>query len=158
MTFAESFLLTTYSDRPDLWPVISDWHWRAWRPQVPFETVLGALRERHENGDGVPWGLIALDGEKPVATTEIKINEMREVPEHRWWIGEVFVLPEFRGGGLAERMVRCAMDHARGLGLTELALQTAHLDGGLYGRVGFRPVRVITREDGMVQLLMRAEL
>ena len=59
------------------------------------------------------------------------------------WIGDVFVLPERRGVGLAKWLMECITTHPELQGLRRwmLATRDAH---GLYAQYGFSPLHVQT--------------
>jgi GNAT superfamily N-acetyltransferase len=56
------------------------------------------------------------------------------------WLGDVFVLPEYRGRGLGKWLMECVVKHPdlQGLRRWILATQDAH---GLYRRLGFTPLK-----------------
>lgn len=55
------------------------------------------------------------------------------------YLGDVYILDEYRGQGLAKMLMRCVMDHPglQGLRRFSLATRDAH---GLYEKFGFRPL------------------
>ncbi len=55
------------------------------------------------------------------------------------YLADVFVIPEFRGRGLAKALVRTIVDHpdVRGLQVVLLRTRDAH---GLYAKAGFGPI------------------
>ena len=56
------------------------------------------------------------------------------------YLGDVFVLPEYRGRGLGKWLIECVASHPRLQGLRRwiLATRDAH---GLYEKYGFRPLK-----------------
>ncbi len=65
---------------------------------------------------------------------------------HHEGVGEVkrmYVEPDSRGCGLSRRVLQALLDHARGVGLAEVWLETGSLQPqaiGLYESVGFTPL------------------
>ena len=55
------------------------------------------------------------------------------------YLGDVFVLPEHRGQGLAKWMVGCVLAHPDLQGLRRMMLGTSNAHG-LYSQVGFAPM------------------
>ena len=55
------------------------------------------------------------------------------------YLGDVYILDEYRGQGLAKMLMRCVMEHPELQGLLRFGLATrdAH---GLYDKFGFRPL------------------
>jgi GNAT superfamily N-acetyltransferase len=56
------------------------------------------------------------------------------------YLGDVFILPEYRGRGLSKWLMECIVTHPELQGLRRwiLATRDAH---GLYGRFGFTPLK-----------------
>ncbi|MBV6632704.1 MAG: GNAT family N-acetyltransferase [Alphaproteobacteria bacterium] len=155
--------MTPYSDRRDLWPRLARWHHDAWAlpGRMPEESEARFVA-RVLAPDPFPMGWIVFhqgNDAEPIGTVELKRHEMDEVPEREFWLGEVYVVEAERGKGIAAQMVRFAIDQARAIGLPELVLQTARMDGGLYKRLGFEPVRPVWVEaKGHSMLLMALTL
>ncbi len=67
------------------------------------------------------------------------------------WIGMVLTLPEYRGRGLARRLVGEILDRLRELGIAQIKLDATELGAGLYREFGFvdeQPVERWEREGG----------
>ena len=56
------------------------------------------------------------------------------------YLGDVFVLPEYRGRGLSKWLVECVMGHPELQGLRRWLLATSDAHG-LYGKFGFTPLK-----------------
>ncbi len=64
------------------------------------------------------------------------------------YLGDVFVLPEYRGRGLSKWLVECVLAHPQLQGLRRWVLVTADAHG-LYSRFGFKP---LARPEGFMEL------
>ena len=129
-------------DHPEHLPTIARWYYQAWGHEVAGMTVEKTteriLSELHR--DRVPVHLIAHEDGGIAGVAQLKSYEMDLYPEREFWLGGVYVDPAFRGRQLASRLVRLAEQKAREFGIDMLTLQTEHLDGGLYGTLGWQPV------------------
>jgi GNAT superfamily N-acetyltransferase len=83
-------------------------------------------------------------------TTEGQIGFARVVSDRATiaYVGDVFVLPEFRGRGLAKWLMECVMSHPELQGLRRWLLVTrdAH---DLYKQLGFQ---ALGRPEGFMEL------
>jgi len=106
-----------------------------WAKGIPAETV-----DRSIDGS-ICFAL--LEGERQVGFARV-ISDRATIA----YLGDVFVLPEFRGRGLAKWLVECVMPHPelRGLRRWILVTRDAH---GLYEQLGFKP---LGRPEGYMEL------
>ena len=76
-----------------------------------------------------------LDGERQIGFARV-ISDQATIA----YLGDVFVLPEYRGKGLAKWLIECVVSHPELQGLRRwiLATRDAH---GLYERFGFTPLK-----------------
>ncbi|MCC2670136.1 MAG: family acetyltransferase [Armatimonadetes bacterium] len=133
------------ADRPEAVPVVARWYFDEWgyiEPETSYEQTVERLG-RKLNRDRVPLTLLAVEGDAVLGAAALKIREMSIYPEREYWIGGVFVHPEARGRGIASALCRRLEGLARAFGIRELHLQTERLDGGLYGRLGWKEVEQI---------------
>jgi GNAT superfamily N-acetyltransferase len=97
-----------------------------WSRGIPAETVRRAI-------DGsIPFGLF--DGERQVAFARVITDRATFA-----YLSDVYVIEEYRGRGLAARLVRAMLAHPSLQGLRRWMLSTrdAH---GLYAKFGFVPI------------------
>jgi GNAT superfamily N-acetyltransferase len=87
-----------------------------------------------------------------VATLKMKVDHP-VVGGCSYWLSGVYVEPSSRHQGIATALCRKVVETARERGITELYLQTEHLDGGLYARTGWTLVQPY-RERGVEQIVM----
>ena len=128
----DGYVVSTDAERLDLEVVHAFLVESYWAQGIPRETV-----ERSIEGS-MPFGLYAASGEQ--------VGFARVVSDRATfaWIGDVFVLPDHRGKGLALWLMECVRDHPalQGLRRWMLATRDAH---DLYARVGFTPLADPTR-------------
>ena len=103
----------------------------------------------------VPLIVVAkVDGEV-VGAAQLKFREMDIYPDREHWLGGVYVLPTMRGKKIAEQIIARLVDIAEQLGVRELFLQTERLEGGLYGRLGWRPMEIVSYHGNQVRVMRR---
>ena len=138
-------------------PAVARWLIDEWWPEKTEQAVqelVTALGQRASRSV-VPIDLVAFIEQRVVGIATIKPHELQErFPDTHHWLGGIVVDPAARGRGVAAALTEHAVITARSLGIPTLHLQTEHLDGGLYARVGFRPWQQI-EHDGSQRLLMR---
>ncbi|TNC12894.1 GNAT family N-acetyltransferase [Methylobacterium terricola] len=134
--------------------------------RVPASSTLGkaALKLRHEVfvvEQGVPVE-VEIDADDPTATHFVALVEgeiagtLRVVfkPEHAK-IGRVVVHRDRRGSGIARKMMICAMDYCRGIGVGRFYL-TAQTDKlGFYEKLGFAAFGAEFMDAGIPHLAMK---
>jgi GNAT superfamily N-acetyltransferase len=98
-----------------------------WAKGIPSATVERSLAHS--------LCFVLLDGDR-------QIGFARVISDHATfaYLGDVFVLPEYRGRGLSKWLVECIISHPdlQGLRRWMLATRDAH---GLYERFGFLPLK-----------------
>lgn len=145
------------ADRPQDATTVARWYHGQWGHLTPDETVqtIAGKLERFMNRDRIPLLVLAVDGGAPVAAAELKFREMDIYPEKEHWIGGVFVSPGHRRRGIGARVVEHVVGIARRLGVQTLYLQTERLDGGLYARLGWRPLEQVNYKGLDVRVMER---
>jgi GNAT superfamily N-acetyltransferase len=145
------------TDRPDAARRVARWYFEEWgylHKEGSLEKTLEGVR-RYLNRGVMPYILLATDGDAVMGAAQLKYREMAETfPDYEHWLGGVYVVPEYRdravGSALADEIAR----RAPSCGVDTLYLQTERLDGGLYRKLGWKPItRVKVR--GPEVLVMR---
>ncbi|WP_049458913.1 GNAT family N-acetyltransferase [Stenotrophomonas maltophilia] len=108
-----------------------------------------------QDADGFPHLIAAFDGEQVVGAVQLKRREMQAFPQYEHWLGSVFVADSHRGRGLAGALVEQAAARAARMGVTDLYLQTEALDGGLYARLGWKPLQEADNRSHRVLVMVR---
>lgn len=128
---------------PHLAENLARWSWAEWQPIYiergqTFEHALKNYQER-TNIDRLPLALVALHEGELIGTVSLKFHDLDTRPELDPWLGGVFVLPEWRGRGIASRLMRRAVSEAARLNLPKLYLWTSSAEG-LYQKLGWQIV------------------
>lgn len=135
-----SYLVTTDPARVDLAVVHGFLTEAYWSKGIPLETVRRSIEL------SIPFSL--LESERQIGFARV-ISDRATIA----YLGDVFVLSEFRGRGLAGWLMECVLAHPELQGLRRwiLATRDAH---GLYLKSGFtglaNPERWMERWDGEV--------
>lgn len=120
------------------------WQHEAWGHLNP--TLSFAARCDEVRGDcgesGVPRVFVAMAGDRPVGTASLVVDDMEVRPELTPWLASVFVLPEWRGQGIASRLVRRVEEEAREAGIATFYLYTPDQQA-LYRRLGWAEREVL---------------
>lgn len=98
-----------------------------WAKGIPAATVAKSLKGS--------LCFAVLDGERQIGFARV-ITDRATIA----YVGDVFILPEFRGRGLAKWLMQCVVSHPdlQGLRRWVLATRDAH---GLYRQFGFTPLK-----------------
>ena len=108
-----------------------------------------------QDAEGFPRLIAAFDGGQLVGAVQLKRREMQAFPQYEHWLGSVFVATSHRGCGLASGLVEQAAAQAVRMGVCELYLQTEALDGGLYARLGWKPLQEADNRSYRVLVMVR---
>lgn len=140
-------------------PTVANWYFDQWGNEVPGETArrIEAKLAKFLNRGCVPLIVLATQEGKVVGSAELKFREMDIYPEREHWLGGVFVAPEARGKGIGSALAQKIADVACALNVPKLSLQTERQDGGLYARLGWKPVEHV-HHHGRNVLVMEREL
>lgn len=150
--------VVTLCDRPEFIPLVARWNWEEWSDLLPcdscgkFAEDLHALTRR----DGIPTTFLALEDGEPVATSSLIPDDLETRPELTPWLASLYVVPEKRGRGLGERMVKHAVEVARAFGIGTLHLYTPGREA-FYRRLGWEFLEA-THFRGKAITIMRQRL
>jgi len=145
------------ADHPELVHVLSTWFHDEWGKTNPSLTVEGIERQVQErlNRDKFPLCLVAFAKSKPVATATLKIREMEIYPHLEHWLGNVYVLPEYRNQGVGSQITEAAAGTARSLGVNTLYLYTRDREH-FYQRLGWELMEQAEYRGRMAFVMKRA--
>jgi GNAT superfamily N-acetyltransferase len=146
------------STRPDAVPLVARWWCDEWGLPQRHESLDAYLKEP-AGGDPerLPLHILALseDGVVGVATLKDK-NVLQQIfPGFQYWLSGVYVPPALRGKGIATALCRRIVDIACSKGISRLYLQTEALDGGLYAKLGWKPLECVRLEGPEVLVMVK---
>ena len=127
------------ADHPHLVPILSNWFLDEWgrnNPTLTMKSIEEAVRGRL-NRDRAPLCLVAFLDARPVATGSLKIREMETHPQFEHWLGNIYVLPEYRDQGIGSHVVEKVTDKAKQIGIHDLYLYTRNQEH-FYERLGWK--------------------
>ena len=148
------------ADRLEAVPQIARWWFDEWGHTRPGDSV-EALASRVRgllNRDQLPIQVVAILENRIAGVAVLKLHEMFDrYPEKDFWLGDVFVAPEFRGQGIGSALAMRIVEIAKSRGIGSLHLQTQNLTGGLYAKLGWEKIEQ-THYKGYDALVMVKQL
>ncbi|SHF70722.1 Acetyltransferase (GNAT) family protein [Modicisalibacter ilicicola DSM 19980] len=153
------------ADLPELRRLLADsphlsrvarWQHEQWGRLYP-ETSFRAWQEELRGicgTRGVPSVFLALEEGRPVGTASLVEDDMEVRRELTPWLASVFVLPEWRGKGVASHLVRRVEHEARQAGIERLYLFTPDRQA-LYRRLGWETHEALVYRGEEVTIMTR---
>ena len=135
---------------------VARWQHEQWGSLYP-ETSYSAWQKELRGlcgAQGVPSVFLALEEERPIGTASLVEDDMEVRRELTPWLASVFVLPEWRGKGIASQLVRCVEAEARQAGIERLYLFTPDRQA-LYRRLGWETHEALTYRGEEVTIMQR---
>ncbi|SDM27338.1 Acetyltransferase (GNAT) family protein [Modicisalibacter muralis] len=135
---------------------VATWQHEAWghlNTALSFEGRCDEVRSECGQG-GVPQVFVAMAGDRPVGTASLTVDDMESRPELTPWLASVFVLPAWRGQGIASRLVRRVEQEAHEAGIETLYLYTPDQQA-LYRRLGWVEREGMSYRGEDVSVMMR---
>ena len=147
------------ADRPEAIETVAQWYFQEWGHLQEVSSIRKTERilRRFLNRDQIPLILLAVKDEEVIGAVQLKYYEMDIYPNKEHWIGGVYVSEKYRHRKIAEKLVKEATEVARSYHIDTLYLQTQKLDGGLYKRLGWKPVETAMYR-GVTVLVMKKKL
>ncbi|MFG6178897.1 GNAT family N-acetyltransferase [Halomonas sp. THAF12] len=120
---------------------LAGWTHAEWGHLNPGQDLAAAIAHfRADCGPaGVPSVFAVMDDERPVGMASLVVDDMSDRRELTPWLASVYVLPEWRGRGIASRLVRRVEEEAWAHGVERFYLYTPDQQA-LYRRLGWRDV------------------
>lgn len=143
------------ANHPTLVPELAKLYLPDWRTRHPGMDLDQAIKKLHEgmSKTAPPIRLVAIEGNIPIGTAELRVREHPAYPDREFWLGGVFVGQSARGRGVASDLSFEVMKLARKLNIKTLSLQTVQLDGGLYKKLGWQPVEQTTSRGAEILVM-----
>lgn len=151
--------LSFLADHPEAIPTVARWYYDEWGCRMNDQSLekITMRLQGMLHRDRVPLHVLAVEGPAILGVCQLKIREMDIYPDKEHWLGGVFVAPLARGQGLASKLVTRCLELAKQFQVRKLYLQTEQLDGGLYARLGWRPLETV-HYNGLHVLVMEREI
>jgi GNAT superfamily N-acetyltransferase len=142
-------------DRHDLIECVTDWGWEEWGRKAGRSRATDLARTKalvaaaaFENT------FVALKRGIPAAMASLVRADLDERPDLTPWLAGVYVHPDFRGQGLAARVVRRVEQAARAENIRTLWLYTSTAPG-LYRKLGWQDHEEIELQSGHSIIMRR---
>jgi GNAT superfamily N-acetyltransferase len=142
----EQFNFVPLAERPDAVSQGARWWCDEWGLPQRHESLDAYLSELSIlRPDDFRYHLLALGGRNILGVATLKDrNALQELfPDARYWMSGVYVPPAQRGRGIATALCRKMIAIAKTKGVGRVHLVTEALDGGLYAKIGWRPIRQV---------------
>ena len=144
------------ADQPEALPVVAEWYYLQWGREHGMKSVKEAeeILTGYLNRDDIPLVILAREKGEILGAVQLKYYEMDIYPNKEHWLGGVFVPEKHRGRKIGRKLVKHATDIAKSQGVDILYLQTEKLDGGLYKKLGWKPIEQVNYR-GKTVLVMK---
>jgi N-acetylglutamate synthase-like GNAT family acetyltransferase len=131
-------------------------HWRVIYEHrgISLEDLILRIR-KHAQTEAMPLAVVALHGQSIVGCASVLPHDLDPRPDLTPWLGGVFVLPAYRGQGIATRLVERILSEARRLRLPHLYLWTTS-SMALYARLGWARCEQMKYCGETIEIMHRA--
>lgn len=129
--------------------------YRQWHDFAPWSSMEKIRTYYAEclNGENLPLAFAAIgNGGALLGSAALKRHDVEEFPQYEYWLGDVFVLPQFRGLGVGRQLVSFCLDKARELGLPHLYLYTPDVQA-VYEKFGWKEITQIWHNGETVSVM-----
>jgi GNAT superfamily N-acetyltransferase len=137
--------------------MLARWYFDQWGERSPGSTVatMCSILETYLNRTTIPLLVLAVDDDEILGVASLKYREMDIYPDREHWLGGVYVPTRHRDRRVGSRVVENVVERARRLNVSRLHLQTERLDGGMYGRLGWKEAERVTYRGREVLVMER---
>jgi GNAT superfamily N-acetyltransferase len=143
-------------DRPNEIPVVARWWCDEWGLPERHTSFDDYVRELATGAaDALPLHILAESAGRPIGVATLKIKDAHTaVAGKSRWLSGVYVESSSRGLGVACALCSQIVNLARERAITHIYLETERLDGGLYAKLGWKPIQQLNRDavDFLVML------
>ena len=122
------------AERIDLLDRVSQWIWKEWASDKSIEYVKYSILHNTQT-DRVPMTYVALQGEEPIGTVSIWMNDLRCRQDLYPWMASLFVIEKMRNKGIGTLLQNHVIEEAKKLEYKDLYLYTDH--NGFYEKFGW---------------------
>jgi len=146
------------ADRPESIPQVVDWWFAVWADYMDAsrdkiaEHLVASLSK-----DKLPLYILAIKHGEPVGTAALKLHELEELfPDKQYWLGSVFVDSKHRGNNIGTELSQRVIEIAKLRSIPQLYLQTLSPHGGLYTKLGWKPVERFSNKGVDTVLMLKS--
>lgn len=153
----DSLTFDLLMEQPQFKPTIVHWYYDTWGKRDPNMSVSG-YREKLDTllaTGNILHSVVAISEGNLAATAHVRKHEVPRYKEYEYWLGGVFVRKANRSQGTATQLVQNVIQRARAAGIDRLYLQTEDLSGGLYAKLGWKPLHQIINKGTEVIIMVK---
>ncbi|WP_373814123.1 GNAT family N-acetyltransferase [Neisseria dentiae] len=113
-----------------------------WHDFAPWSSLekIRAYYQKCLRGNDLPQAFVAVGPSGTLlGSAALKRHDIASLPQYEYWLGDVFVLPEYRGKGAGNVLITYCLHHAQQAGIRELYLYTPDMQS-LYARHGWHEI------------------
>lgn len=107
---------------------LAEWHFQEWHKFLPEWSRDEALEEllTHKQRRSIPTTLIAVENSKMIGSVSLVLVDNEELTNLSPWLASLFVALQWRGKGIARKLVERAVEEASEIGISRLYVYTPH--------------------------------
>lgn len=147
--------IVNLADRTDMIDLVSQWRWKEWLIDSPFEYVKYST-EHNIHRDRIPMTFVAFINDRPVGTVALWMNDLSCRQDLYPWMASLYVDEGHRNMGIGEKLQAHAISIAKDLGYKSMYLITDHV--GYYERFGWTFMEVAPKANGRKTRIYGIEL
>ena len=140
----EELKIIKLTDQKELKECAAEWFHSKWG--VPLEAYRESIEESFQEGAVVPAWYVCMDGDKIVAGMGMIENDFHKRKDLTPNLCAVFTETEYRGRGIAGKLLNYVCDDMKSLGIDTIYLITDHTS--FYERYGWEFFCMVEEEDG----------
>jgi GNAT superfamily N-acetyltransferase len=145
------------ADHEDQLPKVAEWYFKEWGHLLenPLTNIYVSRLKSCLNKTQFPLVMLAMDGEELIGAAQIKLNQMSIYTNKEHWLAGIYVEPKYRGNNVAANLIEKIQEIAIAFGVETLHLQTEHLSGGLYAKLGWQPDELVNYRNTDVMVMSK---
>jgi GNAT superfamily N-acetyltransferase len=138
-------------------PKVAEWYFEEWGHLLenPLMNIFSSRLQACLNKTKFPLVILAMDDEDVIGAAQIKLNQMSIYPDKEYWLAGIYVEPKYRGNCVAANLIEKIQEIAVTLDVEILHLQTEHLSGGLYTKLGWLPDELVNYRNTDVLVMSK---
>ena len=118
-------IIRPLSDYPEYIKIVAMWAFGYWYSNsgILFSAVL-ADYQRRADFSSLPVAWVAVEDNKPIGIVSLKEYDLLSHKHLTPWLSALYVIPDFRKQGIAQKLIETVADYASSLGFQSLYLFT----------------------------------